>query len=80
MKWLSNMLQAPSGNYSSKRVIGFICAMVLCVALFISMFTSYEPSKELVSSIEFITLGCLGFTSIDNFSKKKGVSNEYKQE
>lgn len=76
MKWLANMLQAPSGNYSSKRVIGFICAMVLCVALFVSMFTNYEPNRELVNSIEFITLGCLGFTSIDNFSKKKGKESE----
>ena len=57
---------------SSKRVVGVLGALVLFETMLANSFSPLEiaPSAELVSAVEWLTILCLGFTSVEKFSKK----------
>lgn len=59
-------------SISSKRVVGVVGAGVLFGTLVANSFSPLEiaPSAELVTAVEWVTILCLGFTSVEKFSKK----------
>ena len=59
-------------DISSKRVVGVLGAVVLFGTMLANSFSPIEvaPSAELVSAVEWVTILCLGFTSVEKFSKK----------
>lgn len=65
------IFKGDKGEFSSKRFVGIIGAFTLFTTLVINSNTSVDiaPSKELVEAVEWIVICCLGFTSIDKFSK-----------
>ena len=56
---------------SSKRFVGILGAVILYVTFFLNSFTdiTLAPSPELVSAVEWVTILCLGFTSVEKFAK-----------
>jgi len=67
--FIVSMLTDERGSTSSKRVIGFICGLSLCITMFINGFTkSLNPDPILVNAV--LTLACvsLGATTFDKFS------------
>lgn len=77
IKWFKQIFSAPSGNISSKRVMGVLCIICLCVSLFISTFSQYQPPTSIVESLTVISIGCLGMTSIDiaSYARKNKHEN-----
>jgi len=69
MKKLLEIFTGDKGEISSKRVVGVIGALILFTSLVISTRIELHPSKELVEAVEWVVILCLGFTSIDKFSK-----------
>lgn len=71
--WFKQLFSAPTGNISSKRVMGVLCIICLCICLFISTFSVYQPSTAIVESLTIISIGCLGLTSIDiaSYTRKR---------
>ena len=69
MKRLLEVFTGDKGEISSKRVIGVIGALILFTSLIVSTRIELHPSKELVEAVEWVVILCLGFTSIDKFSK-----------
>lgn len=66
--FLSKIAQAfkgDKGELSSKRVVGITGAAILYIAIFVDI----DPPSELIQAVEWITILCLGFTSIEKFSK-----------
>lgn len=65
--WLGQMLRDESGNPSSKRVVGIICALTLCVSMYANAFTKehFAPSRDLVDAVALLAFGCLGLSSVD---------------
>ena len=65
------IFKGDKGEFSSKRFVGIIGALTLFTTLVINSNTSIDiaPSRELVEAVEWIVICCLGFTSIDKFSK-----------
>lgn len=65
--WLGQMLRDESGNPSSKRVVGIICALTLCVSMYTNAFTEehFAPSRDLVDAVALLAFGCLGLSSVD---------------
>ena len=61
---LSEILKGDKGEFSSKRFVGILGALVL----FGSM--AYYHTDKLIEAVEFVTISSLGFTTIDKFSKK----------
>jgi uncharacterized membrane protein AbrB (regulator of aidB expression) len=71
--FFKQMLSEASGVISSKRVIGFLGFMALAVTMICNSFTTLDiaPAPELVSAVEYITIGALFGTSLDKFMDKK---------
>lgn len=65
------IFKGDKGEFSSKRFVGVIGALTLFVTLVINSNTHIDiaPSKDLVDAVKLIVICCLGFTSIDKFSK-----------
>ena len=69
MKKFLEIFTGDKGEISSKRVVGVIGAFILFTSLVISTRLELHPNKELVEAVEWVVILCLGFTSIDKFSK-----------
>ena len=69
---LLEMFKGQAGEISSKRVVGIVGAVVLFGTMLANSFSPIEvaPSAELVEAVEWVTILCLGFTSVEKFSKK----------
>ena len=66
-----DVFKGQAGETSSKRVVGVIGALVLFGTMIANSFSPVDvaPSPELVSSVEWVTILCLGFTSVEKFAK-----------
>jgi hypothetical protein len=69
--WITGLFKDEKGNPSSKRFIGIICGLSLCVSLFINQYTGHKPSDALVDSVALLAFGCLGLSSVDKIWSKK---------
>jgi hypothetical protein len=64
---LSEIFKGDKGEFSSKRFVGIIGALVLFGSL------AYYNTPQLVEAVEFITIFSLGYTVIDKYTNgKKG--------
>lgn len=66
------------GKNSSKRFLGLIAGLTLCVTLFINSFYSADikPSDSLVNAVAMLSFGCLGLASVDKIWGKTPVKSK----
>jgi hypothetical protein len=79
INWLGGVLKDENGSPSSKRVIGVLCGLTLCITLFVNSFSQGEikPSDVLVQAVTALAFGCLGLTTFDKiWSKNRSDSPE----
>jgi len=75
---VKSLLSDERGSISSKRFVGIICALFLCVTLYQNSFSEEHiaPSAPLVESVAALAAACLGLTSLDKiFGKVQGGSD-----
>jgi hypothetical protein len=80
---VKSLLSDERGSVSSKRVVGILCSVFLCVTLYQNSFSEEHiaPSVPLVQSVAALAAACLGLTSIDKiFGKKQGEEPETPKE
>jgi len=67
-----NKLLSDNDSVSSKRFVGLVGFFFLAITMVINSFypDNVAPSKELVSSVEFIVIAALFGTSLDKYFKK----------
>lgn len=72
MSFLKNLIST-GDSVSSKRVVGLLSSVSLCVTMIANSFTHMEvaPSENLVDAVLWLALGSLGFTSLDKFTGAK---------
>mgnify|MGYP003441207795 FL=1 len=71
------------GVVSSKRFVGIMCSVMLCVTMYHNSFSSVDvaPAPYLVDAVALLAFSCLGLTSIDKFTAtKKKVKDATNQE
>lgn len=76
--WLSGLFKDETGTPSSKRFVGIMCALSLCITMYHNSFSSNTtaPAQYLVDAVALLAFGCLGLSSIDKFTAlKKGINN-----
>ena len=73
MDGIKSLLSDERGSISSKRLVGIMCAIFLCITLYENSFSDEHvaPSAPLVESVAALAFGCLGLSSIDKFTFKK---------
>jgi len=75
--FIMSMLSDESGSISSKRVIGFLCAIVLATCLIITSIVPKEftPPTSLVDAVLTLACVCIAGTSVDKFSLKEKIKD-----
>jgi hypothetical protein len=71
--FIKSMLSDESGNVSSKRFIGIVSGLSLCITLYVNSYThgDIKPSDSLVNAVAMLAFGCLGLASVDKIWSKK---------
>jgi len=77
INWIAGLFKDERGVPSSKRFIGIIAGISLCVVLFISSLThgKDEPSAVLVDAVALLAFSCLGLASVDKIWGKRNSNN-----
>jgi hypothetical protein len=70
---IGGLFKDSNGNASSKRFIGILCGVSLCVTLYVNSYThgDIKPSDTLVNAVAMLAFGCLGLTSTEKIFGKK---------
>ena len=81
-KWAGGLFKDESGTPSSKRLVGILCAITLCVTMYHNSFSTVDiaPAEYLVDAVALLAFGCLGLASVDKIFGKKVGSEEVKEE
>ena len=79
INWISGLLRDEKGTPSSKRFIGIVSGLSLCVALFINLYTEQPVSDAIVNAVAAICIGGLGLASADKIWAKKKESGADQQ-
>ena len=81
--WVSGLFKDEKGSPSSKRFVGIICALTLCITMYVNSYShgDIKPADSLVNAVALLAFGCLGLSSADKFiAMKKDVASATKQE
>jgi len=75
INWITGLFKDEKGSPSSKRFIGILCGITLCITLYANSFTNgdVKPSESLVNAVAMLAFGCLGLSSIDKIWGKRDV-------
>ena len=75
--WVNAVLKDETGNPSSKRVIGVLCGLTLCISLIANGLagSDFAPSDRLVEAVTALAFGCLGLTAAEKIFKKNDSSS-----
>jgi hypothetical protein len=73
VNWVTGLLKDEKGTPSSKRFIGILAGISLCVTLFANQFTDQHiaPAESLVNAVAALAFGALGLASVDKIWGKK---------
>lgn len=76
--WIGGLLKDEKGTPSSKRFVGILAGISLCVTLFANQFTEEHvaPSPTLINAVAALAFGALGLASVDKIWGKGGNTNE----
>jgi hypothetical protein len=80
--WIGGIFKDEAGSPSSKRVVGIIAGVTLCITMYHNSFTTVDiaPAQYLVDAVALLAFGCLGLASVDKIFGKKVGSEEVKEE
>ena len=75
--WFAGLFKDEKGNPSSKRFVGILCGVALCVTMYHNSFSPLDqaPSTVLVDAVAMLAFGCLGLASVDKFTARKKDSD-----
>ena len=76
-KSIGRLFMDSQGNASSKRFVGILCGVSLCITLYANSYThgDIKPSDTLVNAVAMLAFGCLGLTSTEKIFGKKTSHN-----
>ena len=80
--WVAGLFKDEKGNPSSKRFVGILCGIALCVTMYHNSFSTVDvaPSPVLVDAVALLAFGCLGLASVDKFTARKSNKTEEPKE
>jgi hypothetical protein len=81
MSGIGGLFKDSNGNSSSKRFIGILCGVSLCITLYVNSYShgDIKPSDTLVNAVAMLAFGCLGLTSTEKIFGKKEVTKKEDQ-
>ena len=72
-QWVLDLFKDERGSTSIKPVVGFMCALFLCITLTANSFSheTIKPSDALVDAVMYVCIAALIGDTGDKFSLKK---------
>ncbi len=72
-KWTGGLFKDETGTPSSKRFVGIICALTLCITMYHNSFSTVDiaPAQYLVDAVALLAFSTLGLSSVDKFIKTR---------
>lgn len=82
INWVAGLFRDEKGNPSSKRFVGIMCAVALCITMYHNSFSAEEiaPASGLIDAVALLAFGCLGLASVDKFTARRNNKPEEKTE
>jgi len=83
MDGTKSLLADEKGAVSSKRFVGLLAAITLCITMYHNSFSDVNvaPADSLVNAVAMLAFGALGLSSVDKFTgMKKQISEATKSE
>tara|TARA_R110000803_G_scaffold48532_8_gene100888 strand:+ start:2470 stop:2736 length:267 start_codon:yes stop_codon:yes gene_type:complete len=83
LNWFAGLLKDEKGTPSSKRFVGILAGLSLCVTLILNQFSTVDiaPSPILINAVAALAFGALGLASVDKiWGNKSPRSKEDKTE
>jgi hypothetical protein len=76
--WLGSLFRDENGKTSSKRFIGIVAGLMICLTMYQNSFSDSHiaPSESLVNAVAALAFGCLGLASVDKIFGKNGKKKE----
>ena len=73
INWINGLFKDEKGSPSSKRFIGILCGVTLCITLYVNSYThgDIKPADSLVNAVAMLAFGCLGLASVDKIWGKR---------
>jgi hypothetical protein len=73
INWINGLFKDEKGSPSSKRFVGILCGITLCITLYANSYThgDIKPSEALVDAVAMLAFGCLGLASVDKIWGRK---------
>ncbi len=73
INWISGLLKDEKGTPSSKRFIGIMAGLSLCITLYVNSFSEEHvaPSPVLINAVAALAFGALGLASVDKIWGKR---------
>lgn len=73
MDGAKSLLADEKGAVSSKRFVGLLAAITLCITMYHNSFSSTDiaPADSLVNAVALLAFGSLGLSSVDKFTGMK---------
>jgi hypothetical protein len=80
--FIKSMLSDESGNVSSKRFVGIVAGLSLCITMYANSYShgDIKPADSLVNAVAMLSFGCLGLASVDKVFGKKLNNNKTETE
>ena len=71
-RFFTEIFQDEKGGFSSKRFVGILSALTLCVTMYHNQFTdaTIAPADSLINAVAALSFGALGLASADKIFKK----------
>ena len=72
-KWTGGLFTDETGNPSSKRFVGIVAALTLCITMYHNSFSTVDiaPAEYLVNAVALLAFSTLGLSSVDKFVKTR---------
>lgn len=67
---MMEFLQQDDGGFSSKRLVTFICALLIVIGFCANMFFGFRIDEFIFNSIRDIAVAGLGFTGLEKLMPK----------
>lgn len=73
MDGAKSLMADEKGAVSSKRFVGLVAALTLCITMYHNSFSEAHiaPSDALVNAVALLAFGSLGLSSVDKFTGMK---------
>ena len=75
-EYLHGLLADPNGSPSSKRMIIFLCTILMATGYIANLFWNFTVEEFMFNAVMYIVIGGMGITGVEKFAPKAPTSDE----